>query len=102
MTVDIQPLRAADDLDWCARTMAGTEPWLTLGRDAAACRAVLSNPAKERYIVRADGARAGLLILDMNAAFAGYIQSICLAAEARIFRDSPNVFMCVSPFNTDA
>jgi|SRR5688572_15196023 ribosomal protein S18 acetylase RimI-like enzyme len=117
MTVDIQPLGAADDLDWCARTMATSDPWITLGRDVNACRSVLSNPAKERYIARADGERAGVLILDMNAAFAGYIQSICLAAgvrsrgigsrviawaEDRIFRDSPNVFICVSSFNTDA
>jgi [ribosomal protein S18]-alanine N-acetyltransferase len=117
MTVDIQPLRGADDLEWCAQTMASTDPWITLGRDVDACRNVLSNPAKERYIVRADGTRAGLLILDMNAAFAGYIQSICLAAHARnrgigsrviawaedrIFRDSPNVFICVSSFNPGA
>jgi ribosomal-protein-alanine N-acetyltransferase len=117
MTVDIQPLGAAGDLDWCARTMATSDPWLTLGRDVDACRSALSNPAKERYIVRADGERAGLLILDMNGVFAGYIQSICVAASARsrgigsrviawaedrIFRDSPNVFICVSSFNTDA
>jgi [ribosomal protein S18]-alanine N-acetyltransferase len=58
-----------------------------------------------------------VLILDINAVFGGYIQSICLAedvrrrgvgsrviawAEERIFRDSPNVFMCVSSFNPDA
>ena len=117
MTVDIQPLREANDLDWCARTMASNEPWVTLGRDLDACRTVLASPAKERYVITADGRRAGVLILDMNAAFAGYIQSICLTAEARnrgigsraiawaedrIFRDSPNVFICVSSFNTDA
>jgi ribosomal protein S18 acetylase RimI-like enzyme len=117
MTVDIQPVREADDFDWCAGTMASTDPWITLGRDVAACRRELSNPIKERYIVRADGMRAGVLILDMNAVFGGYIQSICLApsarnrgvgsrviawAEDRIFRESPNVFLCVSSFNTDA
>ena len=117
MILNIQPLRDPGDLDWCARTMADSDPWITLERDVDACRSALSNPAKERYIVSADGVRAGLLILDMNAAFAGYIQSICLApdargrgigsrvitwAEDRIFRDSPNVFICVSSFNTAA
>ena len=117
MTVDIQPLGGADELDWCAQTMEASDPWMTLGRDVDAWRSVLRNPAKERYIVKTDGARAGLLILDMNAAVAGYIQSICLAtgarnrgigsrviawAEDRIFRDSPNVFICVSSFNTAA
>jgi len=118
MTVDIQPLGDRNDLEWCAQTMASSEPWITLGRDHEACLRELDNSSKERYIVRADGARAGVLILDTNAAvFGGYIQSICLAADARrrgigsrviawaeerIFRDSPNVFMCVSSFNPDA
>ncbi len=104
-------------MDWSARLMAANDPWMTLGRDYHACLSALSTPTKERYLVRADGQRAGVLILDMNGAFFGYIQTICLAEEARgrgigsrvialaeerIFRDSPNVFMCVSSFNPDA
>ncbi len=117
MTPDIAPLTAPDDLEWCARTMAGTEPWITLRRDLGACRMALSHPAKERYIVSIAGERAGLLILDMKGTLTGYIQTICIAehargygvgsqvlrwAETRIFRDSPNVFICVSSFNHDA
>jgi ribosomal protein S18 acetylase RimI-like enzyme len=110
-------MTSSDDLEWCAQLMAGSEPWLTLRRDVAACRAGLANPVKERYVVREGGTRAGLLVLDMTGPFPGYIQSICVApgarnrglgtqilawAEQRILRDSPNVFMCVSSFNANA
>ena len=117
MTFNITPLASRADLEWCAGVMASNEPWVTLRRDYDACVAVLSNPSKERYIVRAGGERAGLLILDMNGPFPGYIQTIGIApaarnrglgtktlewAETRIFRESPNVFICVSSFNPDA
>jgi len=117
MQVHIEPISSADDHEWCARLMAGNEPWITLRRDYDACRIALANPVKERYVVRDDGERAGLLILDMTGPFPGYIQSICVAAaarnrgvgahvlawaEQRILRDSPNVFICVSSFNPDA
>jgi [ribosomal protein S18]-alanine N-acetyltransferase len=60
---------------------------------------------------------AAFLILNMTGAFVGYIQTVCVApewrgrglgailirfAEERIFRETPNVFMSVSSFNTDA
>jgi [ribosomal protein S18]-alanine N-acetyltransferase len=117
MTLDIEPLTTRDDIEWCAQTMATNQPWQTLGRDYDACVGVLSNIAKERYIIRVAGERAGLLILDMTGPFPGYIQTICVAggarnrgvgsaalawAEERIFRESPNVFMCVSSFNQEA
>ena len=59
----------------------------------------------------------GFLIINMAGAFAGYIQTVCVApqrrglgigarlvafAEERIFRESPNVFLCVSSFNSGA
>lgn len=114
MTASITPLLSADDLEWCATTMATTEPWVTLRRDLYACRLLLRHAAKERYLITCEGRRAGLLIIDMNGPFAGYLQTICLVehargqglgseviawAESRIFRDSPNVFLCVSSFN---
>jgi ribosomal-protein-alanine N-acetyltransferase len=117
MTLRIEPIASADDHEWCAQLMAGSEPWITLRRDLAACRISLGNPVKERYVVRDGDHRAGLLILDMTGPFPGYIQSICIApgarnrglgtqvlawAEGRILRDSPNVFICVSSFNPEA
>jgi ribosomal protein S18 acetylase RimI-like enzyme len=115
--LEYAPLLDAADLDWCARLMAESEPWLTLGRGYQASLAALINPLKERYLVRREGVPVGFLILDLTGPFKGYIQTICMApevrgqglgsrviewAESRIFRESPNVFMCVSSFNVGA
>lgn len=111
------PLAGTEDAAWCARLMTGSEPWLTLGRDYETALALLTNPAKERYLLRHAGTPVGFLILDLTGPFKGYIQTICMAPEARgrgfgskalqwaeerIFRESPNVFMCVSSFNAGA
>ena len=60
---------------------------------------------------------AGLVVLDMRGLLSGYIQILCVRpdrrasglgsallrwAEDRIFRDSPNAFICVSSFNAGA
>jgi ribosomal-protein-alanine N-acetyltransferase len=101
----------------CARLMATSEPWLTLGRDHDAALALLRDPARESYVALLGGEVAGFVILLMTGALVGYIQTICIApehrgqglgskliafAEERIFRDSPNVFLCVSSFNPRA
>ena len=97
--------------------MAASEPWLTLGRSFEKSLAIVRNPGKEVWVVPgADGPRA-FVILDLHGAFTGYVQTICVRpdergrglgarllgwAEARIFRESPNVFLCVSTFNAGA
>jgi ribosomal protein S18 acetylase RimI-like enzyme len=117
MDLSIRAPRADADLEGCARLMATSEPWVTLGRSYAASLAIIREPGKEVYVAYADDGLAGFLIIDMHGAFRGYIQTVCVApacrgqgigsrlvewAEARIFRDSPNVFMCVSSFNEGA
>jgi len=117
MTSMIQPIANEDDRKWCAQLMSSNEPWVTLKRDCAACYALLGNAAKERYVIYDGTTRAGVLILDLLGPFPGYIQSICVAADARgrgigtraiawaedrIFGESPNVFICASSFNPDA
>ena len=113
----IRRLEGRAEVEACARMMAGSEPWLTLGRGEEACRALMEDSGKERFVALANGVMVGLLVLDLRGALAGYIQSVCVAperrgagigtalvrfAEARIFRESPNVFLCVSSFNPDA
>jgi [ribosomal protein S18]-alanine N-acetyltransferase len=100
--------------------MTDSEPWRTLGRDYETSLRIVSDPVKEVYVASIGAETevvAGFLILNMTGAFVGYIQTVCVApdwrgcglgailirlAEARIFRETPNVFMCVSSFNTDA
>jgi ribosomal-protein-alanine N-acetyltransferase len=60
---------------------------------------------------------AGFVLFDLRGPLAGYIQTICVRsdlrnrglgavlidwAEKRIFHESPNVFICMSSFNTAA
>jgi len=97
--------------------MAGTEPWITLGRDYKTCLKAVSAPLREVYGAKEGGKALGFIILQMTGTFRGYIQTVCVApdargrgigtklirfAEKRIFRESPNVFMCVSSFNKGA
>ena len=97
--------------------MASSEPWLTLGRGYAASLRLLRNPAKEVFLVRNHGERAGFLILDLNGPLGGYIQTIGVAPEVRgrgigtaalhwaethIFKSHHNILLCVSSFNRAA
>jgi len=117
MTVTIEPARNAADCEACARMMAESEPWITLGRDVERCLAVVSDPSRELYVARDAVDVAGFILLIMKGQFPGYIASVCVSAaarghgvgtqlvtyaERRIHRESPNVFLCVSSFNPDA
>lgn len=114
---EIRAFESAEDVEWAARVMAASEPWITLDRGLDASRADLSDAAKERFLAWTGSERAGFLILNMAGAFVGYVQTVCVApgfrgrgigtrlvrfAEKRVFRESPNVFLCVSSFNSDA
>jgi [ribosomal protein S18]-alanine N-acetyltransferase len=109
-------VRLADDADVvkCAQLRATSEPWLTLGLGHDAAFALLRNPSRESYVAKLADQVAGFIVIAMTGAFVGYIQTVCVApecrnkglgsrliafAEQRIFRESPNVFVCVSSFN---
>ena len=113
----ILPASGDEDLDWCAQLMSGSEPWITLQRSLDQCRLSVRGPGREVYIARHAELRVGFVVLCMTGAFVGYIQTICVDhdsrgsgigtsliafSEERIFRESPNVFMCVSSFNSRA
>ena len=105
------------DIELCARLMASSEPWLTLGRSYQTSLHILRDSSREVYAAYEGPALAGFMILCMTGAFVGYIQTVLVHpdrrgqgigsrllqfAEQRIFGESPNVFMCVSSFNSDA
>lgn len=98
----------------CAALMVASDPWLTLGYSFEDLLCTVRLPGRERYVAHVDGQFVGFLLLNLHGTFAGYIQTIGVApqfrgsgrgaelvafAEQRIFRDHPNVFLCVSSFN---
>lgn len=117
MKTVITRTRRRIDFRACAAIMAATDPWLKLGLDYKTCLKNVSAPLREVYVARSGGRTMGVLILQMTGTFRGYIQTVCVSAEARgmglgtrllefaekrIFRESPNVFICVSSFNKGA
>ncbi len=97
--------------------MSGSEPWITLERGYEDSLALLQDATREVYGAFEGDRLLGFVILNMSGAFVGYIQTICVSeedrsrgigsrlmrfAEERIFRESPNVFLCVSSFNPRA
>ena len=97
--------------------MVTSEPWLTLQLSLETALAVLTDPAKEVDVIRDANGVAGFVVIDMRGLLRGYVQILCVRpdcrrqglgsallrwAEERIFRDSPNVFICVSSFNPGA
>jgi len=97
--------------------MVSTEPWITLKLGFADACKRLAEKEKEVYVMQMGGVLTGMVAVNMTGPFAGYIQALVVAAdwrgrgigsrlvrfaEERIFRDSPNVFMCVSSFNPRA
>jgi [ribosomal protein S18]-alanine N-acetyltransferase len=115
--VEIRPLDRGRDAAACAEMMLATEPWITLRLTRENALATLYDTAKEVYAARDARGVTGFVIIDMRGLMRGYIQTVCVRAdrrgegvgsrlvrfaEDRIFRESPNVFICVSSFNPDA
>jgi len=115
--VVIRRLQTADEARACARMMAESEPWLTLGRSFDDNLKLILDPAKEAYLAMAGDSPLGIVLLHLCGPLNGYLQLIAVMpesrktgiglklihfAEERIFQVSPNVFLCVSSFNVRA
>ena len=113
----IKKLEHITEAEVCARMMADSEPWMTLRRDYDASLKMLTDPSREVYLAIVNSQMVGFIVLMMEGALVGYIQSVCIApewrdqgigsqlmsfAERRIFSEIPNVFICVSSFNKGA
>jgi len=112
-SVRIEPAQISD-LEWCARLMAGTEPWITLRQDLDTCRAKLSRPGNELFVAWDDERRLGfILLVPYGLAGSPYIVSIAVDEAARgrgvgsrliafaenHFAGRRHIFLCVSSFN---
>lgn len=104
-------------LEDCARLMIESSPWQTFGITYEQALAIIGGAEKERYIALHQEKMIGFATLQMEGALRGYIQDIAVVpvwrgrgvgnqllqyAEERIFRETRNVFLCVSSFNQRA
>lgn len=116
-SIEIRRLQGANEAHVCAQLMATSEPWITLRRSYDDSIVMLNDPVREVYVGIVDGEVVGFIILRMDGAFVGYIQTVAVApqyrgrgigtdlikyAEERIFRETPNVFINASSFNPGA
>jgi ribosomal protein S18 acetylase RimI-like enzyme len=115
--MEIKQLTNPKDIEACADLMCSQAPWTTLQFDRQRCLNSLTGDYKELFGAYVDGAFAGFVILQLYGVLRGYIQTICLKeayrgkglgtallqySEERIYKISPNVFICVSSFNPEA
>ena len=115
--IEIKKLDSPLETETCARLMASSEPWITLRRSYEDSLKILNDPAKEVYVAMVRNKILGFIVIQMNGSFVGYIQTVAVLpewrdkgiggkllkfAEERIFKEFPNVFMCVSSFNQKA
>ncbi len=100
-----------------ADLMAGTDPWITLGIGREQIMATLQDPFYDTWLALSGEEVAGVAVLQMKGVCTGYLKSIAVKqawrhkhvgsrlmdlVEEKILAVHPNVFLCVSSFNTRA
>lgn len=115
--MEIRPIASAAEEERCAAMMATSDPWITYGRAYDACLNTVRQTNQEVYVAMEHDEVRGFVMLMMQGALVGYIRVLCVDpdsrsnglgtqlvafAEERILRETPNVFLFVSEFNTRA
>ena len=115
--VTLRRVEAGEYLQECVDLMVRSDPWKTLGITESLAKTVIDGPDTERYVAMFRDNMVGFITLQLTGGLRGYIRDIAIhphwrgaglgsrllhAAEERIFRDTRNVFLCVSAFNTRA
>lgn len=115
--LEIGPAEPAERM-WAATIMAGSEPWITLGRTIESCRRVCGNIEYPMYVARLGGTPAGFALVNRRGVVGSpYLATLAVAAEHRghgvgsalvahvesVFRaEAAHLFLCVSSFNPRA
>jgi [ribosomal protein S18]-alanine N-acetyltransferase len=115
--ITIHLTRETQEIAMCAHMMVESDPWITLGITYDQCLTAFDGDCKEIYVLKEGVNIRGFVILQICGTFKGYIQTICMDKESRgkglgkkllqfcedrILKISPNIFICVSSFNTGA
>lgn len=113
----IRPWQSSEEIRACAEIMAGSEPWITFGRDFASSLATLKRKDREVFVALTGESVAGFIILIPGGGLPGFIQSLAVRedlrgrgigtalvkhAEERLFEDFPNVFLLCTDMNVRA
>jgi [ribosomal protein S18]-alanine N-acetyltransferase len=101
----------------CALLMSRSDPWTILGLPYEYCKKAFEGDFREVFMAQYDHELAGFVIMQTQGTFKGYIQTIFMKeswrgrglgrkliqfCENRILKYSPNIFICVSSFNSGA
>jgi ribosomal protein S18 acetylase RimI-like enzyme len=113
----IRRMRGKREAEICARALETSEPWITLRRGYKHSIKPLMDPSREVCVATQGKEIVGFVLLDVRGPFRGYIHLVCVMpewrnygigallikhVERRVFREHPNVFLCVSSFNRAA
>src|SRR5437660_11860308 len=105
------------DREWCARLMASTDPWITLGRTYEHCLARCRQPDLVLQVIRISERPHGFVLMHPTGlAGSPYIAAIAIAQESRgqglgaavldfaeqHLPEARHIFLCVSSFNVMA
>jgi ribosomal protein S18 acetylase RimI-like enzyme len=110
--VTIRPATESE-IDWCARLMAGNDPWLTYRCSVEWCRNVLNWPGSSLYIAVAEETVGFILLHQKGFLGSPYIAAVIVAEEFRgneigstmlkfaeqAFSGARHAYLCVSSFN---
>jgi len=103
--------------EWCARLMASTDPWITLGRRLEDCRERCLHPEYVLLVAKSGGDPSGFVLMHPRGlAGSPYIASIAISEEWRgqgigtalldcaeqYFPNARHLFLLVSSFNVRA
>ncbi len=101
----------------CAKILANSEPWTTLGISFDDVMLTLNDTFNEVFVAYFEEEIVGTVIIQTKGAFRGYLKSIAVKPDRRdmqlgkfmmefvedhILSKSRNVFLCVSSFNVNA
>jgi len=113
----IKKLQSSAEAEICARITSESEPWKFLEISYKDSLKTFLNNNYETYILYEEDQVCGFVTIEMEGVLAGYIKRIAIRddlrnrnygkmlmnfAEKRIFKEKPNIFLCVSSFNKKA